>query len=137
MDWADDVAYSVRVEDGPAGGAPSPEEPTRPFRQAGGIRRPPHHYCAPEWAVTAPARGGLRRFCGLDCWQFSFDGGPASLVSAKNLTSELVGSLCQAPRTEPRRGGPRPAQPLDRNVVVPAASGLNALGSRRSPRTNV
>jgi dGTPase len=32
----------------------------------------------------------------LDCWQFSFDGGPASLAAAKNLTSELVGRFCQA-----------------------------------------
>ena len=35
-------------------------------------------------------------FMQLDCWQFSFDGGPASLAAAKNLTSELVGRFCQA-----------------------------------------
>jgi dGTPase len=35
-------------------------------------------------------------FMDLPFWDFSFDGGPASLAAVKNLTSELVGRFCQA-----------------------------------------
>jgi dGTPase len=56
----------------------------------------------------------------LDCWQFSFDGGPASLAAAKNLTSELVGRLCQAAEDETRRrSGPAPLSRYDASLAVP------------------
>jgi dGTPase len=56
----------------------------------------------------------------LDCWRFSFDGGPASLAAAKNLTSELVGRFCQAAGEGTRAaasGGPLGRYAAD--LVVP------------------
>jgi dGTPase len=55
------------------------------------------YYCPPSWDVTAAELDAVfAEFMELDCWQFSFDGGPAALAAAKNLTSELVGRFCQA-----------------------------------------
>ena len=96
------------------------------------------HYCAPEWDVTAAELEAVfAEFMRLDCWQFSFDGGPASLAAAKNLTSELVGRFCQAaedgdPRRWPARRRSAATPPTSR---CRAASCSSARCSRRSPRT--
>jgi dGTPase len=98
MDWADDVAYSVHdLEDGLHAGLISmknlTDHPERVVVSAFAATQ----YCDPDWQVTAAELETVfAEFMGLDCWQFSFDGGPASLAAAKNLTSELVGRFCQA-----------------------------------------
>jgi dGTPase len=98
MDWADDVAYSVHdLEDGLHAGLISmknlTDHPERVVVSAVAATQ----YCDPDWQVTAAELETVfAEFMGLDCWQFSFDGGPASLAAAKNLTSELVGRFCQA-----------------------------------------
>ncbi|TVZ01362.1 deoxyguanosinetriphosphate triphosphohydrolase [Trebonia kvetii] len=98
MDWADDVAYSVHdLEDGLHAGLISmknlTDHPERVLVSAVAATQ----YCDPAWDVTAAELETVfAEFMGLDCWQFSFDGGPASLAAAKNLTSELVGRFCQA-----------------------------------------
>jgi dGTPase len=98
MDWADDVAYSVHdLEDGLDAGLVSIKNLTDPAERAaiGAVARA--HYCPPSWDVGAAELDEVfAAFMELDCWQFSFDGGPAALAAAKNLTSELVGRFCQA-----------------------------------------
>jgi dGTPase len=98
MDWADDVAYSVHdVEDGLQAGLISLKDLTDPAERARVSTVALTYYCKPSWDVTtAELEAVFSEFMQLDCWQFSFDGGPASLAAAKNLTSELVGRLCQA-----------------------------------------
>jgi dGTPase len=98
MDWADDVAYSVHdVEDGLQAGLISLKDLTDPSERALVSAVALTYYCKPSWDVTtAELEAVFSEFMQLDCWQFSFDGGPASLAAAKNLTSELVGRLCQA-----------------------------------------
>jgi dGTPase len=98
MDWADDVAYSVHdVEDGLHAGLVSMKDLSDQSERARVSAVALAHYCAPEWDVTAAELETVfTDFMRLECWQFSFDGGPASLAAAKNLTSELVGRLCQA-----------------------------------------
>ena len=98
MDWADDVAYSVHdVEDGLQAGLISLKDLTDPAERARVSTVALTYYCKPSWDVTtAELEAVFAEFMQLDCWQFSFDGGPASLAAAKNLTSELVGRLCQA-----------------------------------------
>jgi dGTPase len=98
MDWADDVAYSVHdLEDGLHAGLISMKNLTDHPERVVVSAVAATHYCDPSWDVTAAELETVfADFMGLDCWQFSFDGGPASLVAAKNLTSELVGRFCQA-----------------------------------------
>ena len=98
MDWADDVAYSVHdVEDGLQAGLISLKDLTDPAERARVSAVALTYYCKPSWDVTtAELEAVFADFMQLDCWQFSFDGGPVSLAAAKNLTSELVGRLCQA-----------------------------------------
>jgi dGTPase len=50
-------------------------------------------------------------FIELPCWRFSFDGGPAALAAAKNLTSELVGRFCVAAETATLAAAPPAARP--------------------------
>ena len=139
MDWADDVAYSVHdVEDGLQAGLVSLKNLSDHSERAGVSAVALTHYCPPSWAVTtAELESVFAEFIRLDCWQFSFDGGPAALVAAKNLTSELVGPpLPGRARTEPapRRARARSAA-MTPTSWCPAASCLNARCSRRSPRT--
>jgi dGTPase len=122
MDWADDVAYSVHdVEDGLQAGLVSLKNLRDRSEQAGVSAVALAHYCSPEWAVTtAELEAVFAEFIRLDCWQFNFDGGPAALVAAKNLTSELVGRLCQAAEDGTRAAaGPDPLSRYDADVVVP------------------
>jgi dGTPase len=98
MDWADDVAYSVHdVEDGLQAGLVMLEALSSPAEQSHIAALALSAYCAPEWGTTvAELETVFAEFMALPCWQFSFDGGFAALTAVKNLTSELVGRLCQA-----------------------------------------
>ena len=98
MDWADDVAYSVHdLEDGLHAGLVSLKD-LKDYSErtvVSAVAR--SYYCGSMPDVTAAELDTVfAEFMKLDCWQFSFDGGPAALAAAKNLTSELVGRFCQA-----------------------------------------
>ena len=98
MDWADDVAYSVHdLEDGLHAGLVSLKN-LKDFSERSVVSAVARsYYCGSLPDVTAAELDTVfAEFMELDCWQFSFDGGPASLAAAKNLTSELVGRFCQA-----------------------------------------
>jgi dGTPase len=122
MDWADDVAYSVHdVEDGLHAGLVSMKNLTDHAERAAVSAVALTQYCQPSWAVTAAEiESVFAEFIRLDCWRFGFDGGPASLAAAKNLTSELVGRLCQAAEDATRAAaGPGPLSRYDADLVVP------------------
>ena len=122
MDWADDVAYSVHdVEDGLQAGLVSLKNLSDHSERVRVSAVALTHYCSPQWAVTAAELETVfAEFMRLDCWQFSFDGGPAALIAAKNLTSELVGRLCQAAEDGTRAvAGPAPLSRYDADLVVP------------------
>ena len=122
MDWADDVAYSVHdVEDGLQAGLVSMKDLSDQSERARVSAVALAHYCAPEWDVTvAELETVFTEFMRLDCWQFSFDGGPGSLAAAKNLTSELVGRLCQAAEDGTRAlAGPAPLSRYAADLEVP------------------
>ena len=98
MDWADDVAYSVHdLEDGLHAGLVSIKD-LKDYSERSVVSAVARaYYCGSMPDVTAAELDTVfTEFMELDCWQFSFDGGPASLAAAKNLTSELVGRFCQA-----------------------------------------
>jgi dGTPase len=122
MDWADDVAYSVHdVEDGLHAGLISLKQLSDQAEQALVAAAALTYYCPPQWGVTAAELEAVfAEFMRLDCWQFTFDGGPASLSAAKNLTSELVGRLCQAAHEATRAAaGSAPLSRYDADLVVP------------------
>jgi len=122
MDWADDVAYSVHdVEDGLHADLVSLKNLNDHSERVRISAVALAHYCQPEWAVTAAELETVfAEFIRLDCWQFSFDGGPTSLAAAKNLTSELVGRLCQAAQDGTRAvAGPAPLSRYAADLVVP------------------
>jgi dGTPase len=122
MDWADDVAYSVHdVEDGLHAGLVSMKNLSDQSERARVSAVALAHYCAPEWDVTAAELETVfTEFMRLDCWHFSFDRGPASLAAAKNLTSELVGRLCQAAEDGTRAvAGPAPLSRYAADLEVP------------------
>jgi dGTPase len=122
MDWADDVAYSVHdVEDGLHAGLVSMKNLADHAERAAVSAVALTQYCQPSWAVTAAELESVfAEFVRLDCWRFGFDGGPASLAAAKNLTSELVGRLCQAAEDATRAAaGPGPLSRYDADLVVP------------------
>jgi dGTPase len=122
MDWADDVAYSVHdVEDGLHAGLISMKNLNHHSERARVSAVALIHYCPPEWAATAAELETVfTEFMRLECWQFSFDGGPASLAAAKNLTSELVGRFCQAAQDATRAvAGPDPLSRYAADLEVP------------------
>ena len=122
MDWADDVAYSVHdVEDGLHAGLISLKQLSDQAEQALVAAAALTYYCPPQWGVTAAELEAVfAEFMRLDCWQFTFDGGPAALSAAKNLTSELVGRLCQAAHEATRAAaGSAPLSRYDADLVVP------------------
>jgi dGTPase len=98
MDWADDVAYSVHdVEDGLHAGLVSLKNLRDHSERAVVAHTALASYCPASWDVSAAELETVfAEFIELPCWRFSFDGGPASLAAAKNLTSEFVGRFCQA-----------------------------------------
>jgi dGTPase len=122
MDWADDIAYSVHdVEDGLQAGLVSIKNLTDQSEREQVSAVALTYYCKPEWGVTAAELESVfAEFSQLDCWQFSFDGGPAALAAAKNLTSELVGRLCRAAEEGTRAAsGSAPLSRYDADLVVP------------------
>lgn len=122
MDWADDVAYSVHdVEDGLEAGLVSMKTLADHSERVVVSAVARAHYCQPSWAVTAAELETVfAEFMRLDCWQFSFDGGPAALAAAKNLTSELVGRLCRGAEEETRAmAGPAPLSRYAADLLVP------------------
>ena len=138
MDWADDVAYSVHdLEDGLHAGLVSLKNLSDQSERHRVSAVALAHYCPPSWAVTAAELEAVfAEFMRLDCWQFSFDGGPASLAAAKNLTSELVGRFCQAAEDATRAvAGPPRSPAMPPTSWCPAASCSSARCSRRWPRT--
>jgi len=98
MDWADDVAYSVHdLEDGLHAGLVGLKNLNDSAERTVVSRVALSAYCPESWDVSAAELESVfAEFMELPCWRFSFDGGPASLAAAKNLTSELVGRFCQA-----------------------------------------
>jgi len=122
MDWADDVAYSVHdLEDGLDAGLVSLKDLTDQSERSVVSAVARTYYCPPSWAVTAAELDSVfAEFMELDCWQFSFDGGPAALAAAKNLTSELVGRFCQAAEDATRAAaGPGRLTRYSADLVVP------------------
>jgi len=132
MDWADDVAYSVHdLEDGLYAGLVSLKNLADQRERAVVSAVARAHYCPASWQVTeAELETVFAEFMTLDCWQFTFDAGPAALDAAKNLTSELVGRLCRAaedatlaaaaPFPAPAAGAPLPRlSRYDADLVVP------------------
>ena len=122
MDWADDVAYSVHdVEDGLHAGLVSIKNLTDRAEREQVSAVALAYYCKAEWGVTAAELESVfAEFSQLDCWQFSFDGGPAALAAAKNLTSELVGRLCRSAEEGTRAAaGAAPLSRYDADLVVP------------------
>jgi dGTPase len=122
MDWADDVAYSVHdLEDGLDAGLVSIKNLTDSAERSVVAAVARAYYCPPSWNVTeAELDQVFAEFMELDCWQFSFDGGPAALAAAKNLTSELVGRFCQAAEDATRSAaGPARLTRYGADLVLP------------------
>jgi len=122
MDWADDVAYSVHdLEDGLHAGLVTLKALADSSERAAVSEIARTHYCPASWdASPAELETVFAEFMGLECWQFSFDGGPAALAAAKNLTSELVGRFCQAAENGTRAAaGSAPLHRYAADLVVP------------------
>jgi dGTPase len=121
MDWADDVAYSVHdVEDGLHAGLVTLKNLNDPAERAVVSRVALAAYCPGSWdASAAELESVFAEFMELPCWRFSFDGGPAALSAAKNLTSELVGRFCQAAEEVTLRGGLPVLSRYAADLVVP------------------
>src|SRR5215469_5328586 len=125
MDWADDVAYSVHdLEDGLYAGhitVPGLHDRSQQEAVAGMTAT---YYCPPGSAGLDELSEVLDDLLALPCWPERFDGGPASLVALKHLTSELIGRFCRAAQeaTLAASAGVGQAGPLtryDANLVVP------------------
>jgi dGTPase len=140
MDWADDVAYSVHdVEDGLHAGLVTLKNLRDDSERTGVARTALSSYCPGPWDVSAAELETVfAEFIDLPCWRFSFDGDPASLAAAKNLTSELVGRFCQAAEqatlaaasaapTAPHPAAAGPTAP-DRTAAGPTAPDRTAAG---------
>jgi dGTPase len=120
MDWADDVAYSVHdVEDGLHAGLITLKN-LRDYSERSVVSRTALSYCPPSWDVSAAELESVfASFMELPCWQFGFDGGPASLSAAKNLTSELVGRFCQAAEHATLAAAGPSLRRYDADLIVP------------------
>ena len=124
MDWADDIAYSVHdLEDGLHSGQVTLKNLTSSSERVI-VSAVASTYCPDAWQVTqAELEAVFAEFMELPCWDFTFDGGPASLAAAKNLTSELVGRFClAAERATLAASGPGPV--LTRPVLARYGAGL-------------
>jgi dGTPase len=121
MDWADDVAYSVHdVEDGLHAGLVTLKNLGDPAEREVVCRIAVSVYCPAPWgASVGELETVFAEFMELPCWRFGFDGGPASLAAAKNLTSELVGRFCQAAEEATLGGGLPVLSRYAADLVVP------------------
>jgi dGTPase len=122
MDWADDVAYSVHdLEDGLQAGLFTLKNLQDATERAVVARSALTMYCRAQWGASAgELEEVFTEFLALPFWRFSFDGGPASLAAAKNLTSELVGRFCRAAENETlARSGGNPVTRYVADLVVP------------------
>jgi dGTPase len=121
MDWADDVAYSVHdLEDGLHAGRVTLKNLKNSSERIV-VSHVALAYCPAPWNVTeGELESVFAEFMELPFWDFTFDGGPASLAAAKNLTSELVGRFCvAAERVTLERSGPGPLARYAADLQVP------------------
>ena len=96
MDWADDVAYSVHdLEDGLHAGHITIGALHDRAERAVVVELAQARYCRPG-ATVAELEDVFGRLLALPYWPASVDGGPASLVALKYLTSELIARFCGA-----------------------------------------
>lgn len=97
MDWADDVAYSVHdLEDGLHSGLITLEKLKDHDERMAVVQITLADYCRPGSVAEAELTATFDRLLALGFWPGSFDGGPQTAASVKNLTSELIGRFCRA-----------------------------------------
>jgi len=97
MDWADDVAYSVHdLEDGLHSGLITLEKLKDHDERRAVVQITLADYCRPGSVDEAELTATFDRLLALGFWPGSFDGGPQTAASVKNLTSELIGRFCRA-----------------------------------------
>jgi dGTPase len=128
MDWADDVAYSVHdLEDGLQAGMITLGRLRDPAEREVVAQLTAQDYLKPGSVSVAELCGVFADLIRQPCWPASFDGGPAALAGLKNLTSELIGRLCEA-ALDATAGGPDvPLPRLTRyatDLVVPRVQRL-------------
>ena len=138
MDWADDIAYSVHdLEDGFHAGLITFKNLNSLTERAVVSQTTATTYAGDDVSV-AELSEILDELLALDVWPGSYDGGPGTVASLKNLTSELIGRFCVAaqeatlaapviPLTHP---GHTPATP--RTSSCRGGSGWSARCSRGS-----
>jgi dGTPase len=128
MDWADDVAYSVHdLEDGLQAGMITLGRLRDPAERAAVAQLTARDYLKPGSVTVAELSGVFAALMELPCWPASFDGGPAALAGLKNLTSELIGRLCEASLDATAGGLDAPRPRLTRyatDLVVPRVQRL-------------
>jgi len=96
MDWADDVAYSVHdLEDGLHAGLITIKNLQSPAERTIVAQTAATTYCNDDVPV-AELTDVLDALLALPVWPDSYDGGPDTVASLKNLTSELIGRFCVA-----------------------------------------
>jgi dGTPase len=72
---------------------------------------------------AAEVEHGVRQLTELPYWPATHDGGLASLAALKNLTSQLIGRLCQAAEIATLAAhGTGPLTRYDADLVVPAST---------------
>ena len=128
MDWADDVAYSVHdLEDGLQAGMITLGRLRDPAEREVVARLTAQDYLKPGSVTVAELCGVFADLIRQPCWPASFDGGPAALAGLKNLTSELIGRLCEAALDATAGGPDAPLPRLTRyatDLVVPRVQRL-------------
>ncbi|MEP7023715.1 MAG: deoxyguanosinetriphosphate triphosphohydrolase [Actinomycetota bacterium] len=112
MDWADDVAYSVHdLEDGLQAGMITMARLRDPAERQAVAELTAATYLPPGAATVTELTDVFAGLVALPCWPASYDGGPGALAGLKNLTSELIGRLCEA-ALDATAGGPDAPPPL-------------------------
>ena len=97
MDWADDVAYSVHdLEDGLHAGMVTLSQLRDEGERQAVAELTAAMYCDPGSVEVAELADVFAALLRLPCWPAGYDGGPAAVAGLKNLTSELIGRLCEA-----------------------------------------
>ncbi len=97
MDWADDVAYSVHdLEDGLHAGMVTLSQLRDEGERQAVAELTAATYCDPGSVEVAELAEVFAALLRLPCWPAAYDGGPAAVAGLKNLTSELIGRLCEA-----------------------------------------